>query len=46
MRSYEQTATPEPQSGLKPKLALAAVKGKKTLARAQFYDVHPNQITT
>ena len=31
----------------KAKVALAAVKGEKTLAKlAQLYDVHPNQITT
>ena len=31
----------------KAKVALAVVKGEKTLAElAQLYDVHPNQITT
>jgi transposase len=29
----------------KAKVALAAVKGEKTLAESQQFDIHPNQIT-
>jgi len=33
-------------AAFKPKVALAAVKGERTLAEvAQQFDVHPNQIT-
>lgn len=45
----EQTTTPESQPGIQAKVALAAVKGEKTLAElaelAEQFDVHPNQIT-
>ena len=42
-RRARRTHTP----GFKAKVALAAIKGEKTLAElAQQYDVHPNQITT
>jgi transposase len=41
-RRARRTHTP----GFKAKVALAAVKGEKTLSElAQQYDVHPNQIT-
>jgi transposase len=42
-RRARRTHTP----AFKAKVALAAIKGEKTLADlAQQYDVHPNQITT
>jgi transposase len=42
-RRARRTHTP----GFKAKVALAAIKGEKTLAElAHQYDVHPNQITT
>ena len=42
-RRARRTHTP----GFKAKVALAAIKGEKTLADlAQQYDVHPNQITS
>ena len=41
-RRARRTHTP----AFKAKVALAAIKGEKTLAElAQQYDVHPNQIT-
>ena len=42
-RRARRTHTP----GFKAKVALAAIKGEKTLAElAQQYDIHPNRITT
>ncbi len=38
---------PNHSRAFKAKVALAALKGEKTLAElAQMYDLHPNQITT
>ena len=38
---------PEPHTGLQAKVALAAIKGDRTLAQlAEQFDVHPNQITS
>jgi len=34
-------------AGFKAKVALAAIKGEKTLSElAELFDLHPNQITT
>jgi transposase-like protein len=46
-RYHDETSTPTHTPGFKAKVALAAIKGEKTLAElARQYDVHPNQITS
>ena len=46
-RDHEQTSAPESYTAFKSKVALAAVKGDRTLAQlAEQFDVHPNQITS
>ena len=43
----EQKTTPESYAGLQGKVALAAIKGDRTLVQlSEHFDVHPNQITT
>src|SRR5580700_4598228 len=45
-RDHEQTTPAEPLTGLQGKVALAAIKGDRTIAQlAEHFDVHPNQIT-
>ena len=39
----DQASTPEPHPAFEAKVALAAIKGERTLAG--LHDVHPNQIT-
>ena len=44
-RNDDEAIPPEPRPGLQGKVALAAVRGEKTLTElAQQFDVHPNQI--
>ena len=46
-RDNEQKTAPEPHTGFQGEVALAAVKGDRTLAQlAEQFDVHPNQITS
>lgn len=43
-RDHEQTTAPELHTGIQGEVALAAVKGDRTIAQlAEQFDIHPNQ---
>src|SRR4051812_49219589 len=45
-RDHDKTSPADHTPAFEARVALAAIKGEKTLAElAQFLDVHPNQIT-
>jgi transposase len=45
--THAETTAPEPHTGIQSQVALAAIKGDRTLAQlAEQFDVHPNQITS
>jgi transposase-like protein len=42
--NHDKTTAPEPHTGFKAKVALAAIKGDRTLAQlAEQFDVHPTR---